>query len=161
MSNISTTNTNTSTLSSTLSPPPPLRWGIVGCGRVSHDFVQALKHLPPPSSSSTSSTSSSTLPSYSHVVACAARSEDRAKEFAERHGIDTWYGTYEELWKDERVDIVYVGIIHMVRRSIGEQCLMANKHVLLEKPFCLNLEDAQYLINLARHRNLFLMEVSE
>jgi dihydrodiol dehydrogenase / D-xylose 1-dehydrogenase (NADP) len=50
---------------------PPLRWGMLGCGRVSHDYTQALKHLP-----------------TQKVVACAARSADSAKTFAEKHGIE-------------------------------------------------------------------------
>jgi hypothetical protein len=49
---------------------PPLRWGMIGCGRVSHDFTQCLKHLPTQT-----------------VIACAARSVDSAKSFAEKHGI--------------------------------------------------------------------------
>jgi dihydrodiol dehydrogenase / D-xylose 1-dehydrogenase (NADP) len=120
---------------------PPLRWGLIGCGRVSHDFTQALKHLPTAS-----------------VVACAARDEDRAKEFAAKHGIPTAYGNYDDLLKDKDVDIVYVGNVHAFRRSIGEKCILANKHVLLEKPFCCTAADAEYLIQLAKERNLFLME---
>jgi hypothetical protein len=49
---------------------PPLRWGMIGCGRVSHDFTQCLKHLPTQT-----------------VVACSARSVDSARSFAEKHGI--------------------------------------------------------------------------
>lgn len=49
---------------------PPLRWGILGCGRVSHDFTQALKHLPTQT-----------------IVACSARSLESARAFAEKHGI--------------------------------------------------------------------------
>ena len=55
---------------------PPLRWGMLGCGRVSHDFTQALKHL-----------------GTQTVVACSARSLESAKAFAEKHGIPnicTW-----------------------------------------------------------------------
>jgi len=123
---------------------PPLRWGIIGCGRVSHDFTQALKHVPTAS-----------------VVACAARSEDSAKAFAQKHKIQRYYGSYDDLLADEAVDIVYVGNMHSFRRSVGEKCLMANKHTLLEKPFTCSLEDARYLVDLARERNLFFMEVSE
>jgi dihydrodiol dehydrogenase / D-xylose 1-dehydrogenase (NADP) len=50
---------------------PPLRWGIVGCGRVSHDYVQALKHVP-----------------TAQVVACAARRLEDAQQFAKQHGIE-------------------------------------------------------------------------
>lgn len=52
---------------------PPLSWGILGCGRVSHDFTQALKLLPTQS-----------------VVACSARRESSAKEFAEKHNIPSY-----------------------------------------------------------------------
>ena len=48
--------------------------------------------------------------------------------------------------------------MHAFRRSVGEQCLKANKHVLLEKPFACKAEDAEYLMGLAKERNLFLME---
>ena len=120
---------------------PPLRWGFVGCGRVSHDFVQALHHV-----------------SSAQVVACAARDLERAKEFASKHGIDKAYGSYEELAQDPSVDIVYVGNIHIFRRSVGEMCLMNNKHILLEKPVACNLEDAKYLVELAKSKNLFMME---
>lgn len=50
---------------------PALRWGLIGCGRISHDFTQALKLLP-----------------TAKVVACSARSLDSAKTFAEKHGIE-------------------------------------------------------------------------
>jgi dihydrodiol dehydrogenase / D-xylose 1-dehydrogenase (NADP) len=120
---------------------PPLKWGILGCGRVSHDFCQALKHLPTQS-----------------VVACSARSADDARAFAAKHGIDRHYGGYDDMLRDPEVQIVYVGNVHSLRRSTGEKCLMANKHVLLEKPFACSVEDAEYLIALAKERDLFLME---
>jgi len=120
---------------------PPLKWGIIGCGRVSHDFVQALKLLP-----------------TAQVVAAAARNIDSAQAFATKHGIKKYYGGYDELLADSDVDIVYVGNIHAFRRETGEKCLLANKHVLLEKPFALNTTDAEYLINLAKERQLFIME---
>lgn len=121
---------------------PPLKWGIIGCGRVSHDFVQALKHLPTAS-----------------VVACAARSKDSAQEFSTKHSIAKSYGSYDELLQNEDIQCVYVGNVHSFRRQIGERCLLANKHTLLEKPFACSTEDAEYLIGLAKERNLFLMEV--
>ena len=122
---------------------PALKWGIIGCGRVSHDFVQALKHLPSAS-----------------VVACAARSKGSAQEFASKHKISKAYGSYDELLAEDEVQCVYVGNVHSFRRQIGEKCLKANKHTLLEKPFACHANDAEYLINLAKERELFLMEVS-
>jgi len=50
---------------------PELRWGIIGCGRVSHDFCQALSLIP-----------------TAKVVACAARSLESAQKFGKTHQID-------------------------------------------------------------------------
>jgi hypothetical protein len=68
-------------------------------------------------------------------------------------------GSYDELLEDTNVDIVYVGNLHSFRRTIGEKVLKAGKNCLLEKPFACNAADAEYLIGLAKERNLFLMEV--
>ena len=68
-------------------------------------------------------------------------------------------GSYDDMLKDPNVDIVYVGNVHSFRRETGEKCLKANKHVLLEKPFACSVADGEYLIGLAKERNLFIMEV--
>ena len=40
------------------------------------------------------------------VTAVAARSEDRAREFAAQHGIESAYGSYAEMVASPDVDIV-------------------------------------------------------
>jgi predicted dehydrogenase len=132
--------------SPTLTDPlqcPELQWGILGCGRVSHDFCRAVtRHVP-----------------TACIVACAtANSMDRAQAFAQTFDIAAAYGDYAALVADPRVQVVYVGTVHSFRREIGEMCLLAGKHVLLEKPFACKVEDAEYLIQLAKERNLFLQE---
>jgi dihydrodiol dehydrogenase / D-xylose 1-dehydrogenase (NADP) len=62
----------------------PLRWGIASAGRISNDFCAAL----------------STLPEGHKIVAVAARSEESAKEFAERFNIPKFYAGYEKLAAD-------------------------------------------------------------
>ena len=65
-----------------------LRWGICTAGMISNDFVLALSLLPPEDHA---------------VVAVAARSEQDAKKFAEKHKIPVAYGGYEALAKDASV----------------------------------------------------------
>jgi dihydrodiol dehydrogenase / D-xylose 1-dehydrogenase (NADP) len=91
-------------------------------------------------------------------VACSARNAHNAQEFGRKHNIEKQYGSYDDMLKDAEVEIVYVGNVHSFRRTTGEKCLLANKHVLLEKPFACSVEDAEYLIGLAKERSLFLME---
>ena len=129
-----------------LSTCPPLNWGIIGCGRVSHDFCMAVRnHVP-----------------TAKLVACATANNNvpnnRSQEFATKHGFANAYTSYHELVENSEVDIVYVGNVHSFRRETGEMCLNAGKHVLLEKPFTCTVEDAEYLISLAKEKNLFLQE---
>ena len=68
-------------------------------------------------------------------------------------------GSYDDMLEDPDVQVVYVGNVHSFRRETGEKCLKAGKHVLLEKPFACTVADGEYLMGLAKERNLFIMEV--
>ncbi|XP_055545470.1 trans-1,2-dihydrobenzene-1,2-diol dehydrogenase-like [Wyeomyia smithii] len=120
-----------------------LRWGVVTAGTVSHDFVCAV----------------STLPDSEHkVVAVAAQGLENAKKFAELHGIPAFYGSYEALAKDSRVDIVYIGTVSNVHYDVAKMMLEAGKHVLCDKPLCINEGQTKALLHFARERKLFCME---
>ncbi|XP_044845020.1 trans-1,2-dihydrobenzene-1,2-diol dehydrogenase-like [Mauremys mutica] len=119
------------------------RWGICSAGRISHDFLVALK----------------TLPATEHqAVAIAARDLARAQDYAQKHGIPRAYGSYEELARDPNVDVVYVGVIHPEHLPVGRLFLGAGKPVLLEKPLGMNAAEVRELAQLARSRGVFLME---
>ncbi|CAG2163859.1 unnamed protein product [Oppiella nova] len=119
------------------------RWGILSAGKISHDFVSALR----------------TLPTDEHELVCvAARDLKSAQEFARLHGIPKAYGSYDELARDPRVEVVYVGTIHPHHLSATKLLLKNGKNVLVEKPLTLNLKGTQELTSLARKHNLFLME---
>ncbi|XP_055917385.1 trans-1,2-dihydrobenzene-1,2-diol dehydrogenase-like [Eupeodes corollae] len=120
-----------------------LRWGIVSAGKISHDFVTGL----------------STLPTNEHkVAAIAARDMQRAQEFAKAHEIPKAFGSYEELAMSSEVDVVYVGALNPQHFEIGMLMLKHGKHVLIEKPLCMNEKQAQQLTAYAKSRKLFLME---
>lgn len=119
------------------------KWGIVSAGKISADFVTALSTLPPEDH---------------QVIAVAARDLERAKEFAQTHNIPRAYGSYEELAKDSDVEIVYIGSINTEHNKLGKLFLNHNKHVLCEKPLCMNKKEAQELVDLAEEKNLFLLE---
>ena len=93
------------------------------------------------------------------VVAVAGRSLDRAKEFAARFSVAKAYGSYEQLAQDNDVDIVYVGTINSAHYNCCLKMFEYNKHVLCEKPLTLNAIQTKQLIEAARSKRLFLMEV--
>ena len=120
------------------------RWGIASAGRISHDFTNSIVGV---------------LPSEDHkVVAVAARRLEDAQKFAEKHGIEKAYGDYSGLANDPDIDVVYVGSIHPQHLALAKQFLQAGKHVLCEKPLCMNVRETVELVELARSKKLFLME---
>ena len=120
------------------------RWGIASTGNISHDFTNAVVGV---------------LPAEEHqVVAVAARKLEDAQRFADKHGIDKAYGDYAALATDPDVQVVYVGSIHPQHLALARMYLEAGKHVLCEKPLCMNLRETEELVELARRKKLFLME---
>uniref|UniRef100_A0A182SXU8 Trans-1,2-dihydrobenzene-1,2-diol dehydrogenase n=1 Tax=Anopheles maculatus TaxID=74869 RepID=A0A182SXU8_9DIPT len=121
----------------------PLRWAIVSAGTISHDFACAV----------------STLPATDHqLVAVGARGLENARKFAELHGIPRFYEGYEPIAKDPEVDVVYVGTVNNAHYEVSRMMLEAGKHVLCEKPLCVNRGQARALLDFARERGLFCME---
>ena len=72
--------------------------------------------------------------------------------------LDVSDGSYDEMLSDSQVDIVYIGNVHAFRKDTVTKSLMANKHVLVEKPFACSVEDGEQFFALAKERNLFIME---
>jgi len=119
------------------------RWGIVGCGKISHDFVTALGCLHPDSH---------------HVVGVAARDERKATEFAKLHNVARIYSSYKKLAEDAEVEIAYIGVISPAHEELVHLMLDAGKAVLCEKPLGLNLSDVEEMVEKARTKRLFFME---
>lgn len=67
-------------------------------------------------------------------------------------------GNYAEMVKNPDIDIVYIGNVHAFRRETVEMCILADKNVLVEKPFACTMADGEYLVRLAKERNVFIME---
>lgn len=118
-----------------------IKWGIIGAGRISSQFATALNSL-----------------GTAEIGAIASRDLERAKRFAESFKINKAYNSYEELAKDPEIDVIYIGTPHTEHKENAALCIKNGKAVLCEKPFTLNQHDTQYLIDLAKEYNVFLME---
>jgi predicted dehydrogenase len=118
-----------------------LNWGLLAAGSIAADFAQGIKES-----------------ETGELGAVAARSGDRAAEFAERHGIPNSYGSYDELLSDDEIDVVYISTPHPLHAEWAIKAAEAGKHVLCEKPLTLTRSDAKKVIKAARRNDVFLME---
>ena len=116
-------------------------WGIIGAGRIARKFTDDLKFLP-----------------NANLYAVASTSLERAENFKNDFGYEKAYGSYEELVKDENLDIVYVATTNNLHFENTMLALEHNKAVLCEKPFASNYQQVKQMVEKAKEKNVFLME---
>lgn len=92
------------------------------------------------------------------VVAIAARDRARAAEAARKHGIPTVHDSYEALLADPRVDAVYIPLPNGLHGRWTLAAIAAGKHVLCEKPFTANADEAREVAKTAADSSVVVME---
>ncbi len=117
------------------------RWGILGAGRIAEKFCTALNFVEGP-----------------EVYAVASRDGDKAKAFANKYNAPKFYDSYDELIKDEDVDIIYIATPHAFHFDQTMACLQNKKAVLCEKPMSLSYRQTKEMISAATENKVFLME---
>jgi predicted dehydrogenase len=121
---------------------PRVRFGILGAARIAPiAMVKPAAHE-----------------SEAEVTAVAARDLERARRFAARHKISTAYGSYAQLLTDPSIDAVYIAVPNGLHGRWTKAALEAGKHVLCEKPFTANAEEAASVADAARRSGLVVME---
>ena len=92
------------------------------------------------------------------VAAVAARDPARAEAFALRHGIATSYGAYQAMLDDPDVDAIYNPLPNSLHGPWTLRAIAAGKHVLCEKPFASNADEAAQVAEAAAGSGLVVME---
>jgi predicted dehydrogenase len=95
---------------------------------------------------------------HAAVAAVAARDEEKARRFAARHGVPRVHRSYEALIADPQIDAVYNPLPNSHHGLWTLRALAAGKHVLCEKPFTANAQEAQRVADVARASGLVVME---
>lgn len=92
------------------------------------------------------------------VVAVAARKRDRAEKFATKHGIPKVHDSYDALLNDPDIDAVYNPLPNSLHAEWTIKALEAGKHVLCEKPFTSNADEARHVAAVAAASGRVLVE---
>ncbi|WP_067539034.1 Gfo/Idh/MocA family protein [Nocardia crassostreae] len=92
------------------------------------------------------------------VAAVAARDGVRAGRFAHKHGIARVHGSYAALIDDPDLDAVYIPLPNGLHGRWTAAAVRVGKHVLCEKPFTANAEEAREIAALAGDSDRVVME---
>jgi len=107
-----------------------ISWGIIGCGDVAE-----VKSGP-----------AFQKADHSKLLAVMRRDTAKAEDFAKRHGVPFWYDNASEIVSNENIDAVYVATPPSSHLEYALLALKAGKHVYLEKPMVLTLQESDVLI---------------
>lgn len=119
----------------------PIRWGILGLGKIAHSFAKDLA-----------------LIDDGILAGVASRNLEKAEEFAQEYGAAQYYGSYDELLRDPGVDVVYIATPHTHHMELSLRAMKAGKHVLCEKPMGINSGEVERMVRCAGEQGVFLME---
>ncbi len=118
-----------------------IRTLIVGTGKMAAQMVGAMQTV-------------GALTPYAVV----SRDAKTAGRFARTHRLTKAYDSLKEALLDPAITLVYIATPHPFHAEAAKAALLADKHVLCEKPLTLNSRDSEELLTLARHRGLFFSE---
>ena len=116
----------------------PLKWGIIGCGAVTE-----VKSGPP----------------YQQTLgfkleAVMRRDLDKAKDFAERHGVPKYYSEVEQLINDPSIDAIYIATPPDTHKLYGLMVAKAGKPCCIEKPLAPTYADGVEIVEAFKSNNI-------
>jgi len=121
-----------------------VRVGMIGSGFVSAIHAESLQRYP-----------------HAEIVAACSPTAANVKKFARQFGIPNTYTDHRKLLEREDLDMVVVGIPNDLHCQVAVDAAAAGKHIVMEKPLCLNLAEADRMIAACRKANVKLMYAEE
>lgn len=86
------------------------------------------------------------------------RNESKGKPIIETYHIDHFYTDYDLFLKDDSFDTVYIGLINSLHYEYAKLAILAHKHVIVEKPFTVTLQEALELQRLSKENHVYVFE---
>lgn len=115
--------------------------GIIGTGKIAGIMARTIKKM-----------------KNVKCYAVASRDLSRAQAFAKEFNVKKAYGSYEEMVKDSKIDLVYIATPHSEHYDNMRLCIDNGKNVLCEKAFTANAKQAEEIFSLAKEKNVFVTE---
>jgi predicted dehydrogenase len=121
-----------------------VRVGLIGSGFISAIHAEALGRC-----------------ADAELFAVASPSAGKARAFAKKHGVPRHFRDYRQLLEVDEIDLVVLGIPNDLHCQAALDAAAAGKHIVLEKPMCLNLAEADRMLEAGRRARIKLMYAEE
>jgi len=118
--------------------------GLVGCGEVAQKHANALKKIKEAS-----------------IKAVADIDIKKAKNFAMKFGVKRYYNSLSNMLANEELDAVLILTNPQTHCELAIEAMDAGKHVLVEKPFCVTVEEAEKMVKASEENNVVLFPVEQ
>ena len=117
-----------------------INWGIIGTGSIASAFAHSIEHC-----------------SHSKLSGVYGRNAEALNVFSKKFKVEP-FKDIESFLDTSDIDAVYVATPHNTHFKYSLEAIKNNKHVLCEKPLTMNHLESMILLNLAKDKELFLME---
>ena len=122
---------------------PKLKVAIIGCGRISHKHIEAL----------IKNNKEAVIVSVCDIIEDKAIERKKQYEDVIKESKVKVYTDYIKMLENEDIDVVAISTESGYHAKHAIDCLNKDKHVLIEKPMALSVEDADNIIALAKEKN--------
>jgi predicted dehydrogenase len=115
-----------------------IRWGIIGCGNV---------------------TEIKSGPAYQKIqgfelVAVMRRDQNKAQDYAQRHGVPKFYSDVQSLINDPEIDAIYIATPPDSHKDYALMVTAAGKPCCIEKPLAPNHTDCREIVSAFADKNI-------
>jgi len=121
-----------------------IKFGLIGCSRISSQHLGSMEYLK----------------DEIQLVGICDKVKTKAKEFGKKYRVD-WYTDYKKMLERKDIGIVCVCTPNGLHAEMSIAAANSNKHVLVEKPIALNIQEADQIINAFKNNNKKLFVVKQ
>tara|TARA_B100000902_G_scaffold155340_1_gene151773 strand:- start:125 stop:1153 length:1029 start_codon:yes stop_codon:yes gene_type:complete len=120
-----------------------IKWGLIGLGNASLNLANEFNKI-----------------DNSKLIAIASKTDSKLEEFKKKFHIanENAYSDYENIFKNNDIDIIFIGLPNNLHERFCLKALEYNKHVLVEKPITINYESFLKIKKEFNKKNLLLEE---
>lgn len=125
-----------------------LKFAIIGCGRISYKHVEGLVE--------NNDVAELVATCDVNLSLAEAKKEEYIQKSADESIKIGVYSDYKEMLEKEDIDVVTIATESGYHAEISIYCMNKGKHIVVEKPMAMSVEDAEEMIAVAKKNNVKL-----